>query len=183
MFVGVIAVVVSLAAAALVYAGWRRSLAWAALCGWILAPISVPLWSRALGPEIGFVYAVILFICCAWVLVVINREPTRTVERSGQRPLHRPFQRLQWAAPQQCLHHGALFVLAVLVSGVSSMLVSVALVLYLPWTLPLKLAVAIFLYPLLWGALSVWVCAQDKLLQPLVTNLGLCAVSGLLLFL
>jgi hypothetical protein len=176
---GLLAFMISVLAAFLVYFSWkvdRRS--GAAAAGWLLAFVSIFLWARALGPEFGLSYAMIVFICLVWIAVLSNMEGRRADDRSVQRPC----QKLQWPELQGYGKHGALFLLSVPAAGVTAMMLSVALVLFLPWALPLKLAVAILLYPVLWGALSAWICAQDTLLKPLLANAGLFALSALVLF-
>lgn len=174
------ALVASALAALLVYCGWRQGRsARAAGAGWLLALGSLPLWSRALGVEFGVSYAIIVFTCLAWALVFWQRE-------SGPQaaaPELRPLRMLQRPALRDGVSHSLRFVLAVPVAGACTMLLSAALVLPLPWSLPLQLAVAIFLYPLLWGALSAWICAQDKLLPATLVNVALAVLSSLILYL
>jgi hypothetical protein len=145
-------------------APWRRALAF--------------LWSWALGAEIGVCYALGVFACFIWAEIALTAEARKSVATAAQRP----FAALEGPGVRACVKHGTLFLLCVPAAGVIAMMLSVALVLYLPWSLTLKFAVAIFLYPLVWGALSVWICAQNALLKPVLVNFGLLAVSSLILF-
>lgn len=179
MLAGLIALVMSAAAAALVYFSWRRAgKAWAAVVGWVLAFASIFVWSAALGAEFGVSYAIIIFTCLVWAAVALNME---TASAAGQ-PTLRPLRSLHWPDAQDWRKHGGLFLLSVPVAGIVTMMLSAALVLLLPWSLLHQLTVAIFLYPVLWGVLSAWICAQDKLARPTFACSGLAAVSGLLLF-
>lgn len=179
MFAGVLAFLVSIVAAFLVYYSWKAGrLAWVAGMGWLLAFASIAGWARVLGQEFGLAYAIAIFVCLAWAAVAFNMEG----RSQGDQAALRPFQRLRWPGRQDGIRHATLFLLAVPATGVTAMMLSVALVLYLPWALPLKLAVAVFLYPVLWGALGSWICAQDTCLKPLLANAGLLVVSGLILF-
>lgn len=167
------------AAAVLVFQGWRRSdAAWASAAGWLMALMSMFAWSWALGAEIGLCYALGVFACFVWAEIALTADARKAVAAAAQRP----FAALQRPGARACLRHGALFLLSVPAAGVIAMMLSVALVLYLPWTMPVKFAVAIFAYPVLWGLLSVWICAQQALLKPALVNLGLLAFSALLLF-
>lgn len=174
-----LACICSAAAAISIFQGWRHSNAgWASAAGWLVALASILVWSLALGPEIGVCYALGVFACFVWVEIALTAEARRLVAAVAQRP----FVAMQRPGVRACLRHGTIFLLSVPAAGVIAMMSSVALVLYLPWSLTLKFAVAIFLYPVVWGVLSVWICAQDKLLKPALVNLGLLAFSALLLF-
>lgn len=175
---GLISLAITIAAAYLIYYSWqRRGQAWAAAAGWLLALSSVFVWPWALGPEIGVTYAIILFICLVWVLAAFNKEAARA---SNQTSL-RPYQRIQWPQPQNYIKHSVLFVLSVPATGVIALVLSVALVLHLPLSLLYKVTIAIFAYPLIWGALSAWICAQDKLLKPTLVSVGLLIFASLAL--
>ncbi|MDY6983062.1 MAG: hypothetical protein SV422_08240 [Pseudomonadota bacterium] len=166
-------------AAILIFHGWRRSDAgWASAAGWLVALVSMFVWSWALGAEVGVCYALGVFACFVWAEIAMTADARKSVAAAVQRP----FAAMQRPGVRAYLKHGALFLLSVPAAGVIAMMLSVALVLYLPWSLTLKFAVAIFLYPVVWGVLSVWICAQDKLLKPALVNLGLLAFSALLLF-
>lgn len=175
----VIAFATSIAAAALIFHSWRRGqLAWAALAGWLAAFASAFTWSRVLGVEFGVVYAIMVFVCLVWVAVALMVEAPKAAAEAP-----RPFQALRGPAIQDGVKHGLRFLLSVPAAGVLAMMLCVALALYLPWTMPAKFALAIFLYPVLWGALSVWICAQADVLRPALVSLGLFVFSSLLLFL
>tara|TARA_R110001599_G_scaffold75898_1_gene207887 strand:- start:295 stop:849 length:555 start_codon:yes stop_codon:yes gene_type:complete len=176
---GLIALLLSTAAAGLIYYSWqRRGQLWAATIGWLLALFSTFVWSRALGPEIGVTYAIFLFICLAWVLAALNKEAARTDSSSTMRP----YQAMHWPQIRDYVKHSVLFLLSVPATAAISMMLSVALVLHLPLSMLYKVTIAIFLYPLLWGALSVWVCAQEKLLKPTIACVGLTIIASLALF-
>lgn len=169
----------SAAAACLIFQGWRRADArMFASAGWLLALLSMFAWSWALGPEVGVCYALGVFACFVWVEIALTADARKTVAAAVQRP----FAALQRPGAQAWLKHGTIFLLSVPAAGVIAMMLSIALVLYLPWAMPLKFAVAVFVYPVVWGVLGVWICAQDALLKPVLVNVGLAAFSALLLF-
>lgn len=177
MFTILIALLISLAAAGLIYFSWRaRGNALAATAGWVLAFGSAFAWSQVLGPEIGTCYAFMIFVCLIWLVVIYNLEPGKST--SAQRPLlpvHLP-------SSGTIVRHSIFFLLSVPVSGVTTLLVTVTLVIHLPWSVPLRLAVGIFAYPLLWGGYSAWICAHKKLLKPAMLSVGLLTISSLILF-
>lgn len=179
MLFSILAFLMSAAAALLVFYSWRQGRgAWAAVAGWILAFGSALPWSWTLGAEIGICYAIMVFVCLVWLEVTWNMEPARL--RAGAQP--RRFQPLHRPLARDYLKHGLLFLLSVPVAGILTLMLAAALVLPLAWTMSVKVAVVIFLFPVLWGAYSVWICAQDTLLKPLLASAFVLAASSLLLF-
>lgn len=179
MLAGLTAFALSIVATGLIHHAWRSAdAAWAAVAGWLLAFGSAFVWSLALGPEIGATYAIMVFVCLIWMTVAWTVEMPKAAGGSDPRPVRRMYR----PGARDYARQGAMFLLSVPAAGVVAMMLSVALVLYLPWTMTLKFAVAIFLYPLLWGALSAWVCAQDALVRPALVSLGLFVLASLLLF-
>lgn len=179
MFAILIALLASIATVSLIYWSWRQSRwDWLALPGWGLALASLLLWSWALGPEFGVSYAVIIFVCLTWVAVLLA---SRT-GASNNPPAQRPFRSLALPDSRNLFKHGSLFLLSVPASGLLSLLLTVALVNLAPWSLLTKLAVAVFAFPIFWGMLSSWVCAQQSPIRPALA-LGGLGVLGSLLFL
>tara|TARA_R100001039_G_scaffold38544_1_gene40434 strand:+ start:7471 stop:8043 length:573 start_codon:yes stop_codon:yes gene_type:complete len=179
----------SLLAVACIYWSWRqRRQAVIAIVGWLLALASAVLWSRVFGPEFGVMYATITFVCLTWLAVLFgtlsaSSGAAATEPRNGEsRVALRPYQALARPKAADIVKHGGLFLMSVPATGLLSLMLSVALVLYLPWTLLNKIAVAIFLWPVLWGALSAWIAAQDKLARPLTVVAALFVLGGLALF-
>jgi len=176
--IALLSMVLSLAAAGLIYYSWRqRGKALLAAAGWLLALASVFGWSRVLGAEIGTIYAIAIFTCLAWGAVAFNAEAPKAAAAGA-----RPFQGLQRPQLRGMFHHSVLFLLSVPAAGVIAMMLSIALVLHLPWPLLDRAAVAIFVYPVLWGALGVWICAQEQLLKPVLASAGLLLLSSLVMY-
>ena len=179
MLMIVLSLVVSTVAVILIYTSWRkRSNVLVATAGWLMAFLSVVPWSMALGTEIGVSYAFIVFICLVWLEVSFNMNRAAAEYASAMRS----YQPLHWPAMKTSFRHGILFLLSVPAAGVITLMLSGAFVLLMPWSMPLRAAVAVFLYPVLWGALSAWVCTQNKLLKPFLVCAALLGASGLLLF-
>ena len=191
---GLMAGLTSVLAVACIYWSWcERGQAMVAATGWLLALGSAVVWSHALGPEFGVTYAMIVFMCLTWLVVLVNTRSTskgsagtgssRVDTRSSEsRVALRPYQTLAKPQVADIIKHGGLFMLSVPVTGVLTLMLSVAAVLYLPWTLLNKIAVAIFLWPVLWGALSAWIGAQKNIGRPVIAIAVLFLISGLALF-
>lgn len=176
--VTLIAIAVSLAAAGVIYYSWRqRGKSLLAAAGWLLALGSVFAWSAALGAEIGTTYAIAIFTCLVWGAVAFNAEAPKAVAAGV-----RPYQGLQRPQLRGVFHHTVVFLLSVPAAGVIAMMLSIALVLHLPWPLLNRAAIAIFLYPVLWGALGYWICAQERLLKPALASAGLLILSSLVMY-
>lgn len=178
MFAISIACAVSLIAANLIFISWRRGLAALAALGWLAAFGSAFLWSWALGPEIGVTYAFMVFICLAWVAVAAMAEGRPQQNQS----LARPYRRLHWPKLREISQQFLLFLLSVPALGAITMLLSVAVVRHLPWSMPTRFLVAMVLYPILWGALGAWVCAQSSLRKPALVSGVLCLIAASILF-
>jgi hypothetical protein len=174
-----IALLMSFCAVGCIYWSWRQRGNWLlAFAGWLLVIVSMFSWSAVSGPEFGTTYALIAMACAAWLLVLSNRDAAGADSRAAERTL-----RLVQRPPGiSVVKQGARFLLSVPVAGLLALMLSVALVLYLPWTLLTKIAVAIFLYPVLWGALSAWICAQEKIIKPAMAVGGLFLISSVMLF-
>ena len=119
----------------------------------------------------------IVFICFAWLMVLL----TGGSGKAAYLPSPRVMQKLSLPTAATFSSHGAKFLLAVPLSGVCSLLLTVSLIEQLPWTMLNKIAVSIFVFPVLWGAFSSWVCSQYSTVRPLALLGGLCLFSGLLI--
>lgn len=176
----ILALLASAAGAGLVFLGWRREQGAAlAAAGWLLAFVAILPWSWALGAEIGSCYAIMVFVCLAWAAVTWNRDVV--TDRWRGVSAGRVLQRLHRPGLKACALQLLRFLLAVPVAGLASLMLASALVLPLSWSMSAKVAAVIFVFPLLWGAFSVWICAQERLLRPVLANIALCALGGLLL--
>lgn len=189
MMAGMMAGLTSLLAVVCIYWSWRKpGQVVVASTGWLLALGSAIVWSIAFGPEFGVTYAIIAFMCLTWLAVLIGTDSSRTATTGTEagngesRAVVRPYRRLAGPSTADMLRHGTLFLLSVPATGVLTLILSVAMVLYLPWTMLNKIAVAIFLWPVLWGALSAWISAQEKIMRPTVVVIALLFIGSLALF-
>jgi hypothetical protein len=182
MFEVAFALIVTLASVAAIYLSWKQRnkmvLAWV---GWLLAVASLPAWSVAFGPEFGVTYATIVFVGLVWLRVALDMDFPGAA-KAGAAANQRPYRALNWPSASIATRHVVMFLLSVPATGVLALLLSVSIVWYLPWTLLTRGAVAIFLYPVLWGAISGWICTQKKLMKPALLVAGLFIVCSLILF-
>lgn len=173
-----ISIAVSLASVTAIYMSWwQRGLALLSLFGWLLALISILLWSRALGPEFGVSYAIMVFVCLVWGYIAWDKDTSKTTDETVVRPYRAP----SFPELSALLKHGGLFLVSVPASGVVALMLSVALVIWLPWALLTQVAVAVFLYPVIWGAMAAWICAQQSVLKPALLTVVFTLLSGLIL--
>lgn len=165
-----IAAVLSVAAIAAIYQSWRKqALAWC-YSGIVVFIVSSIAWSFSQGWEFGIVYAL-----CAPALVVWPFIAKNQVVLADPRHLPQP-RRVDISLKRAGLHlcHGAVVLIGLLVT---SLLVSVAVSLRLPFADAGQLAVVIVLLPLLWGMLAYHYLATSSKGKAVVTYTVLSAVS------
>lgn len=158
---------------AALYASWRRRVQPKGVviaCGWFLIALSFYLWMRAGGAEFGPVLAALQLSIVAWVFVLANRHVRRDNGRR-QEPASVSLPPLR-----AILRHAAIFLLAVPVAACSAILSVLAVSTLLPWNDVDRLAFAILVVPLAWGACAYWACSDSRLLRP---ALGLVAGGSL----
>lgn len=169
-----IAAGLSVAAIATVYRSWRtHAPAWF-YSGLMLFILSCIAWATSQGWEFGTVYAL-----CAPALVVWPFIAKNQVVLADPRHLPQP-RRVDVSLKRAGLHlcHGAVVLIGLLVT---SLLVSVAVSLRLPFADAGQLAVVIVLLPLLWGMLVYHYLATASKGKAVITYTVLSAVSLLLL--
>jgi hypothetical protein len=158
---------------ALLYASWRGRLQpkrLAVTSGWLLIAVSSSIWIRSVGAEFGTAIAAMQLPIVAWTLVMANRHIRRSTGRR-QEPSGLNLPRFQ-----SVLHHSGRFLLAVPLAACSGTMLGLATAALLPWREVDRLALAVLLVPLVWGALAYWACLERHLLRP---ALGLLAGGGL----
>jgi hypothetical protein len=177
MMESLIALTVSFTAVTAINLGWQQwGGAMLGLTGWVLALISLLIWSWAFGVEFGITYGTIVFIVLVWIQVAAHREV------KGRARIRRPYHAIELPGSRVLFKNIILFILSVPISGVLALIISVLLVQYLPWTMLNKVAFAVFLYPVLWGSLSSWVAAQDRVVKPVIVTAGLLLICGVVVF-
>ncbi|WP_439134824.1 hypothetical protein [Pseudomaricurvus sp.] len=161
------------------FAAWRQkpSTPFPVSLGWGLLIVSLYTWSRLLGVEFGIAYALIALSLVAWLLVGVTVDGSRT--KLNEQPsvaLSRPSLRTLGK-------HTALLLLTVVLAGAVSALVGVGMLRLLPMERVNTIIVSILFFPLIWGGLSYWYCAAERLLKPVLVSLGAGALGALAIFL
>ena len=131
--------------------------------GWLLLLISTGAWIRGLGPEFGITLSLTTLTLLALVLVIANqdrRPPVRRPARAAAGPS---------LAETSLGHKAATFLVAGVLAGVSTCMLTVALTPFLPTSTANQMATAAMAFPVLWGVAAFAVC--------LVRRPGLSAIS------
>jgi hypothetical protein len=180
---GALATLCSLGGLALLYLSWRGT--WparsaparlAAPAGWLLQVVAAVLWVQASNIEFGLAYALLVPALGAWALAVFNHEIRAGRQRTtqsgqitlpGAGTLGRQTLRLLAAVP---------------LSGAAAAVTSIALTTMLPWSQTSQLSTGMLVMPLLWGAASVWVCADPRPWRPVLALLIALLLSVLFLY-
>jgi hypothetical protein len=179
MVYGSAAILSCICGAALLYASWRgrlRPKRLAVTGGWLLIAVSLALWIRAVGAEFGTAIAAMQLSIVAWTLVMANRHIRRSIGRR-QEPSGLNLPRFQ-----SVLHHSGRFLVAVPLAACSGTLLALAAVALLPWSEVDRLALAVLLVPLIWGALAYWACLERRLLPPALGLLAGGALGAVVLY-
>jgi hypothetical protein len=157
----------------LLYASWRKRLQPKRLvvtCGWLLIAVSFWLWTRSVGAEFGTVIAALQLSIVAWIFVLNNRHIRHSNGRR-QAPVGVNLPRFR-----AVLYHSGRFLVAVPLAACSGTVLVLAGVALLPWSDVNRLAFAVLMVPVTWGAFAYWSCLDTRLLRP---ALGLFAAGTL----
>lgn len=158
---------------ALLYASWRKRLQLkrlAVACGWSLIAVSFWFWAGSAGAEFGTVIAAMQLSIVAWIFALTNRHIRRSNGRR-QEPAGVNLPRFQ-----SILHHSGRLLLVVPLAACAATTLVLAASALLPWNDVNRLAFAVLMVPLIWGALAYWACLDIRLLRP---ALGLVAGGAL----
>ncbi|MBV1909029.1 MAG: hypothetical protein KUG78_06875 [Kangiellaceae bacterium] len=182
-----LSLIISLLSVVLLFVSWNRTKSrFISTFGWFFFAVSIFIWAKILGSEIGTVYALNFLSVFAWVvtyLKTLNDNNWQISAISGT-PVNINLPSVSAAISHQTLiNNFVLFILAVPLAGVASILFSLAAVSLFPLTIVAKIGISIFIFPIIWGGLSFWVCAKTKmpLAYSLVTSIVL--ISSTILFL
>ena len=168
------------------YAVWRKRLRQRAAAhwgGWGLLTASLYFWVLGTGLEFGLVLGSLVPALAAWSLVWFNADLPKGGERSKQAAARKEPEVIAGPTAGSALRrwspwlrHGVLFILAVPFAAVVTAVVTIAISDLLPWSQLNRDVLVSVLMPVLWGVAAAWLCADEKLLRPLLV----LAVSGLL---
>jgi hypothetical protein len=161
------------------YGSWRRLSVFYPVgryIGWLLLLVACITWITSSNVELGISYAMLAIAVCAWLLVIINYEL-----RAGKQ---KNISETELVLPRGAtlLRHGLMFVVAVLLAGITGAYLSTAFISLLPWQLGNALVLAMLLMPVLWGAGAWWALADPQLARPGIGMSLLLVISLLILY-
>ena len=179
MMLFVMATIPALCGVGCLYQAWKLPAARAlTLYGWLLLAVSLCGWILLTGAEYGTVFALIIPALFAWLMIAVQR-------RKGRRKALAPGNIQPMAAPswKKIGRNIARFIWLFAGLGVAMLLVSVALVMQLPFAANLNLAAALLVFPLLWAASVCWFLSSRKPWKVSLLSCAAALVSSLWLFL
>ncbi|MGJ8562198.1 MAG: hypothetical protein ACSHXY_01490 [Alphaproteobacteria bacterium] len=151
---------------------------YAILAGWALLALSLFLFAKALGGEIGVPVGSVIICVTALVFVLANMEVRQKKAPRVREAVIDPATRKKvwWRGLIRVLLAGP-------VSGAAAFGVGTALSTKLPMTPVNAVAVGGLMVPLIWGAGMAWTLSDDKILRALAVLLSVCAASYPIAFL
>ena len=146
--------------------------------GWACIAATPWLWHLTYGWRFAIAFAVLTVMSVALLIIYSQREvrPSAAIKRQGRQPV-----KLKLAASgavRQLWRAG----IALPLAGCTSMLVTVAVTRYLPWSSVNIIALGVYTMPLVWGALAYWSLADTRAWRPPAGLLALSALAYLLLY-
>ena len=141
---------------------WRRQRRLLVLAGWVLVALAAAAWSLAVGVEYGVSYTAMALSVVAWLLVAGNRErqaakPDSAAIDAATLPATSAAHKLGTFLAAGPLLVGAVFPADERGNG---------------------MVLTAFVFPLVWAATAVWVCAVDRLLRPVGILLAIAVVAS-----
>lgn len=153
---------------------WRRQRTALVCAGWLLLVLSAVLWSVSAGVEFGVSYTLLALSIAAWLLIAFNVE--RQTAKAGNGAVDTA------TLPATTTSHKlGTFLVAGPLAGIAS-LFACALLVGLAADAASRgnsMVLTAFLFPLVWGAAVVWVCAGDRLGRTAGLLLLVSVVAGL----
>jgi hypothetical protein len=170
---------ITLAGVFCLYGSWRRLSFFypvARYIGWLLLLVACIAWIVSSNIELGISYAMLAITVCAWLLVILNYEL-----RTGKQ---KDLIETELVLPRGAtlLRHASMFLLAILLAGITAACLSTAFISMLPWQLGNALVLAMLLMPVLWGAGAWWALADPQLARPGIGMGVLLVISLLILY-
>lgn len=163
------------------HGAWRQQLPAAmqpVQVGWIGLALAGFSWMRGTGAEFGTALMFFMPPLFAWALIAKRaqwREPLkRKRETSGNGT---PATTVRW------LHHSAMLLLTVPVSGLAAAYFSIGLASLLPATALTRMTVAVISMPMLWGCAAYWAGTDERLMRPAAGIITLGAAGAAVAYL
>lgn len=160
----------SVASIATIYQSWRRQTAVVFYIGLAVWLMSAFVWSHAVGWQFGVLYALFLPGLLVWPFIGLNQTQLSL-------PKHRPAPREIAFSFTTTAHHVITGFVVLVLLMLFSLLISLAICTLLPFDITGKMASAVILLPLLWGAVAYHYLATTKKRRALIVY-ALIALMG-----
>lgn len=169
--------------ALLIFVSWRKNKRskstdkWKFLrfLGWAIVLFAGAFWSQLKGVEYGVVYWLCSLVFFAWLLITLNSNSSERAQDKRERQFYRLTKDLVSRRVITFLMAGPLSMIAAcLVALLLGKLIAAEQANQLVWSA--------FIFPILWGLLSFWICATSKRLVANLLLWGSSLGSGLLIF-
>lgn len=145
---------------------------WMLPAGWLAVVSAFVLFAQAWGVEMGTTYALGVVSLAAYGLVILARE-TRTAKAPAPREAaYDPETR-----PTNWRRGIAKSLLAIVLSGIASIGVGVAMAVTLPLPPQDRAVIGGLLVPILWGGGMAWTLCDPRLVRATIILLGVSALS------
>ncbi|GEM_PF-1236261 len=144
---------------------------------WFVIGISIYLWTLASGPEFGLCYGFISVAFQAWVLVLYQQKTnSKPLKLRAAKVLVKS--QINWAAGLKSLPRVGLILVAIIpLAGFASMQVLAGVTALLPGEKVNRMALGVYLLPILWGLFVYWVCGAQKLARPVISLAIISVIS------
>lgn len=166
-----LALLLGIAGICCLYGAWSRRAPrqYARWSGWALLLLSGAAWIKGTGAEFGITLLFLVPPLAAWALVARHAQWRDTLERKRDAAARNaPAQRFRW------LHHAALLLIAIPLSGAAAIYFSIGMASLLPLSALSRTTVAVLSMPVLWGCAAYWAGSDE---QPLHPALGIAAMG------
>ena len=145
---------------------------------WLAIVFSLYLWSLPFGGEIGICYALMVLSLQAWALIWITEKNTSSRQSKTQAGKITLPVKLNWPAGIKAIPKSGLLLFACIpLAGFASLQLLVVLTVQLPIAKVDSMALGAYLMPVVWGCAAYWVCADKKMMRPVLVLLVISALS------
>ncbi|UTF61546.1 hypothetical protein [Gilvimarinus sp. DA14] len=166
-------------AAGVMFYAWRRPgpTPLASLCGWLMLLVASGLWSYRAGAEFGISFTLITLALAAWSIIVLSADHRLQKTKPQVRD------KLRLARFGTMAYQLWRLLAVVLLAGVVSVALLVAMGKLLPLSAVNAMVLAALLSPLLWGLAGYWLLADPRPARPPIVLLLAGLASGAVILL
>jgi hypothetical protein len=142
------------------------------VAGWLSVLAGFHVFGRAWGAEVGITYAAGALSVAAYALVAATHERRVSRERGPRESAFDPEER-----PTNWRRGVAKSLLAIMLAGIASIGVGVALAIYLPLPPADRAVIGGLLVPVLWGGGMAWTLSDPRLVRATIILLSVSALG------